>query len=111
MDGKKQYIAASQVIYLAKTSKKYGNASSVSVKKSSISLKVGKTSKISATVKVAGGKTQAPKCGAKIRYISSNKKVATVTSKGKIKAVGKGSCKIYVVAINGRYKTVKVKVK
>lgn len=48
---------------------------------------------------------------AKIRYISSNKKIATVSSKGKIKAVGKGSCKIYVVALNGKYKTVNVKVK
>ncbi|MFR8222518.1 MAG: Ig-like domain-containing protein [Blautia faecis] len=31
-------------------------------------------------------------------YTSSNKKVATVTSKGKVKAVNKGKCKITVKA-------------
>ena len=46
-----------------------------------------------------------------IRYESSNKKVATVTETGLMKAQGKGSCKIYVYAQNGVYKTVTVTVK
>ena len=45
------------------------------------------------------------------RYASTDKKVATVSSKGKIKAVRKGSCTIYVYARNGYAKKVKVKVK
>ena len=45
------------------------------------------------------------------RYATTNKKVATVSGKGKIKAVGKGSCTIYVYARNGYAKKVKVKVK
>lgn len=44
------------------------------------------------------------------RYATTNKKVAT-SGKGKIKAVGKGSCTIYVYARNGYAKKAKVKVK
>ena len=46
-----------------------------------------------------------------IRYESSDKNVATVTETGVIQAKGKGSCKIYVYAQNGVYKTIKVTVK
>ena len=46
-----------------------------------------------------------------LRYVSTNTKVATVTSKGKIKATGIGTCKIYVVAVNGIWKTITVTVK
>ena len=46
-----------------------------------------------------------------ISYESSNKKVATVTEKGVIKGKKKGTCKIYVYAQNGFYKTITVKVK
>ena len=45
------------------------------------------------------------------RYDTSNNKVATVSSKGKIKAVGKGTCTIYVYARNGYAKKVNVTVK
>ena len=45
-----------------------------------------------------------------LRYCSSNRNVATVSSGGKIKAVGAGSCKIYVIANNGVFATVKVTV-
>ena len=48
---------------------------------------------------------------AKVRYLSSDPKIATVSAKGKIKAKAKGTCKIYVHAVNGAYKTVKVTVK
>ena len=49
--------------------------------------------------------------GPKIRYLSTNKKVATVTKKGKIKAKAKGKCTIIVYAHNGANKKVKVTVK
>jgi len=48
---------------------------------------------------------------AKFRYESSNKKVATVNKKGKIKGISKGKATIYVYAQNGFYKTIKVTVK
>ena len=45
-----------------------------------------------------------------LRYMTSNKKVATVNSSGKITAKGKGTCYIYVYAHNGVSKKVKVTV-
>ena len=47
---------------------------------------------------------------AKFRYASSNKKVAKVSRKGKIIAVGKGECIVYVYAVNGSAKKIKVTV-
>ena len=114
-DGKKTYVRTSPMVhaYTSGGSDKYTNAKSVSVKKTSVSLKAGKTSQIKATVnKVSKSKkliasTHAPK----LRYISSNKKIATVSSSGKITAKAKGSCKIYVISVNGARKTVNVTVK
>ncbi len=79
--------------------------SKVSVAKSKVSLKVGKTSTIKATVssKAASNK--------ELAYKSSNNKVATVSSKGKIKAVGKGTATITVEAKDNSGKKAKVKVK
>ena len=48
---------------------------------------------------------------ATFRYASSNTKVAKVDKNGKITAVGKGTCYIYVYAANGLAKKVKVTVK
>lgn len=47
----------------------------------------------------------------KITFTSSNKKVATVTSKGIIKAKKKGTCKITMKTYNGKKVTVKITVK
>ena len=49
--------------------------------------------------------------GPKLRYLSSNTKVATVSSSGKILAKAKGKCSVYVYAVNGVSKTIKVTVK
>lgn len=70
------------------------------VGKTTVNLKKGKTYTIKATTK--------PKT--KITYRSSNSNVASVSSKGKIKAKKKGTCKVYVTA-NGLKKTIKVKVR
>ena len=43
-------------------------------------------------------------------YMSSNKKVATVTKSGKITAKGKGTCNIIAYAHNGIAKSIKVTV-
>ena len=51
------------------------------------------------------------KHGPRFLYASSNKAVATVTKKGKIRAKGKGECVIYVYAINGNAAKIKVTVK
>jgi len=43
--------------------------------------------------------------------VTTNKRVANVSKKGKIKATGKGNCTIYIYARNGYAKKIKVTVK
>jgi uncharacterized protein YjdB len=50
------------------------------------------------------------KISKKIKWKSSNKKVATINSKGKITAKKKGTCYIYAYAQNGLAQSVKVTV-
>lgn len=47
----------------------------------------------------------------KLTFISSNKKIATVSSKGKVKAKKKGKCKITVKTYNGKKAVATIKVK
>ena len=101
-------LATSKSVHVATTGKKYGNPTNITGLKKSITLKAGKTKKIKPILK---SKKKVKTHIAKFRYESSNKKVATVTKKGVIKAKKKGSCTIYVYAQNGLCKTVKVKVK
>jgi len=72
----------------------------LTLSKSSYTLAVGKTASIKATVLPTGT----------ITYTSGNKKIATVSKKGVIKALKKGTVKI-TVTCNGVKKTVKVTVK
>ena len=72
----------------------------LTLSKTSVSVKVGKTTKITAKAAPSG----------KITYKSSNKKIATVSSNGTIKGIKKGTAKI-TVTCNGVTKTVKVTVK
>ena len=79
----------------------------IAVKKSKVTVYVGKTSKISTTV------TPKKVTIKKLAYKTSNKKVATVTAKGVIKGVKAGTAKITVAAVDGSNKkaTVAVTVK
>ena len=72
----------------------------LTLNKTSASVKVGKTTKITAKAAPSG----------KVTYKSGNKKIATVSSKGTIKGIKKGTAKI-TVTCNGVTKTVKVTVK
>ena len=47
----------------------------------------------------------------KVSFESSNPEIATVSKSGKIVAVKKGKCVIYVYAQNGVYRKIKVTVK
>ena len=114
-NGKKKYVSKSPVMhaYTANGTKTYTNAKSVKVKKAKVTLKKGKTFKIKARVtKVTKGKKLMPKAHvAKLRYLSKNKKVATVSKNGRIKAKKEGKCTIYAYAHNGVCKKIKVTVK
>lgn len=108
VNGVKVTLAASKKIHATTQGGKYGVAKSVKLNKSKATIKKGKTFKIKASEIKKDKKIKRHRA---ICYESSNTKIATVNSKGKIKAKKKGKCTIYVYAQNGVYKTVKVTVK
>lgn len=114
VDGKKITLAKTITAHIVgKNNTKYTNVKAVRVKKSTCTLKKGKTAKIkAATTLVEKSKKQLTNAHARqFRYASDNKKVAAVSAKGTIKAIGTGRCTIYVYARNGYAKKVKVTVK
>lgn len=98
----KAVVVKAKVTKTGKSLKKYKKTGAIAVKK-------GKAAALKSTATKAK-KTKVKKL-AGIRYESSNPKVATVTAKGKVKGVGKGSATVYVFAQNGVAKTIKVKVR
>ncbi len=100
VDGQKVTIAASKTIHFVTSGGKNVNEKSVKVSKTKVSLKKGKS------VTVKGPK----KPHRKISYESTNPKVAKVSAQGKITAVAKGKCTIYVYAQSGLFKKVTVTV-
>lgn len=112
VNGKKVKLAKSITAYApGSKNSKYTNVTGVKVKKASFKLKKGKTAKIRAKLILQKKGKKPLKYGAKFRYVTSNAKVAKVSRKGKIKAVGKGKCTIYVYAVSGVSKKIKVTVK
>lgn len=114
-NGKKKYVSKSPVVhaYAGGRNSKHCNPKNVKVRKKAVTLKKGRTSKIRAHVRKLrkDRKLISSKHTNKLRYLSTNKTIATVSRSGKIRAKAAGSCKIYVLAANGVHKIVKVKVK
>lgn len=100
----------SKNIFVFNGGKKSNYVKSVKLNKKSKTLKVKKSFKLKAkeVLKYKGKKLKRYR---KLRYESSNKKVAAVTSKGKVKAKKKGKAYIYVYSQNGTFAKVKIKVK
>ena len=110
-DGEKKYVAKSPVAHCFTSGggAVSVNPKSLSLKKSAMTVKLGKTARIRATVKcVRRGKTL--NHDHVLRYYTTNKKVARVDAQGKVKAVGPGTCLIYVLTSNGIWKTVTITV-
>ncbi len=118
-------VAVSKVIHVATKGGKVGNHKSVTVKAkvdakgkkikkykalSKTTLKKGKSFSIKATATPASKKLKVKKHRG-LAFESSNRKIATVSSKGKVTAKKKGTCYIYVYAQNGVSKRIKVTVK
>lgn len=101
-------LAASRTIHVATSGGKKGNPKSVKLNKKKVTLKQGKTFNLKATQKK--GKLKAAK-HRKVAYETDNNKVATVSSSGKIKAVGAGTCNIYAYTQDGKFAKCKVTVK
>ncbi len=113
--GKKKYVRTSPMVhaFAGGSSKNDTNAKTVVVNKTKIALTKGKSFSIKAKIvgqdkkkKVMSAFHVAP-----LRYMTSDPKVATVNSAGKIFARGKGDCEIYVFAHNGVFKAINVTVK
>ena len=113
-NGKKTFVKCSPLVhaYASGGSNEYTSAKAVTVERASANLTVGKAFQIKPSiVKLNKNKYLMPKKFAPtFRYMSSNEKVATVSSGGKVTAKGKGTCYIYVYAHNGVSKQVKVTV-
>ena len=73
-----------------------------------VTLKKGKSAKITAREVPADKPIRKHRS---ICYESTNKNVVTVSNTGVIQAKGKGSCKIFVYAQNGIYRSITVTVK
>ena len=110
-NGKKIYLAKSTVLHVAMKQSKFTNAKSITLNKKKVTLKVNKTFKIQAKVKLASKKKKQMVHEKAYRYYTDNSNVATVSKKGVITAKAKGSCLIYVLTNNGVYQKIKVTVK
>lgn len=108
VDGKKVTIASSKTMHAITKGGKYGVAKSLKLNKKKLTMKAGEKYRLKAK-EVKRDKTI--RKHRKIAFESDNPKVATVNKNGKVKAVKKGKCNIYVYAQNGIYKKVKVTVK
>ncbi len=111
-DGAKQYVLeASPTVhcFTDNGTKKIANPAGLKLKKDALTVRVGKTAKIQATV-VKAKKGKLAEHVSKLRYISDNPGVATVNYKGKVIGVGGGTCTVYVLTTNGIWKTVTVTV-
>ena len=103
-------ISASTTINGFTKGGKYTDVSKVKLtSKSKVVLKKGKKSTIKVTLEKADKKLKLK--SKSLKYVSSNSKVVTVNSKGKITAKKKGKATIYVIAKNGKLAKVTVTVK
>ena len=112
IDKKGKVITTSKIVHATTKGGKYGNDKKVTTKakKNKVSLKKGKSFKLRAK-EVAQSKKLKVKRHRKINYETTNKKIATVSSKGVIKGKKKGTCYVYAYAQNGVFSKIKVTVK
>jgi len=113
IDGEKTYIAESPFVHAVAGdyNSEWCNAKAVALNRSSLILRVGKSKRLKATVSLVKSGGKALQHENPVRYYSSNPNVARVNSSGVVKAVGKGRCTIYAIAVNGVRASVKITVK
>lgn len=114
VNGQKKRLAKSIIAHVvgAKNTK-FSNPKKIRLEKKEITVTKGKTASIKASVALVNPKKKSlsDAHAPLLRYASSNKKIATVDKKGKVTAVKKGSCVIFVYAKNGYAREIKVTVK
>ena len=112
LDSNGKVISTSKTVHVATTGGKVGNDKKVTTaaKKNKVTVKIGKTFKLKAKAVPASKKLKVQR-HRKMAYETSNKKIATVSSKGVIKGKSKGTCYVYAYTQNGKFAKVKVIVK
>ncbi|MEA4922304.1 MAG: InlB B-repeat-containing protein [Eubacteriaceae bacterium] len=115
INGKKKIIKRSVTVHSIAGNKvrKITNTKTIKASRKTATIAVGKTVKIKATVKGVnkGKKVMSKDHAPKVRYISGDKRVASVNKKGVITGKRFGTVKIYVLAVNGVRTYVNVTVK
>ena len=109
--GRKIYIAKSNEMHVAMKQARTANAVSIKVNRTTVILKPGKTFRLKCQLTGENRKKKLLSHSSPYRYYTTNSKIATVSQNGVIRAKAKGSCSIYILASNGVYKRVTVKVK
>ncbi|MDO4869323.1 MAG: hypothetical protein Q4A65_03380, partial [Bacillota bacterium] len=89
---------------------RFTNPKSLKLKKSSVTMAVGETFEIKATIKKVSKKKKLLHHTNHLRYCTDCPGVATVSGDGVITAVAPGTATIYVQTENGIWKTVKVEI-
>ena len=116
VNGEKMPIAASVVVHTNTKGGKVTVAKSLKVTDSKkkavtkVTVKKGKTFQLKVTENKEDKKLKI-KSHRKVKFESSNKKIATVNNSGKVTGKKKGSCTVWAYAQNGIFKAVKVTVK
>ena len=111
--GKKTLAVSLRVYAVGRRNPNYTNARRIELKTTSLSLKMGKKSKIrTKTVRISPKKRLFSKTLVReFRYVSGDETVATVDEKGRVTGVAPGRCRVYVYARNGLARWVSVQVK
>ena len=112
INGSKVYIGNSyQLHVVGSKNKKYTNPKSVSLNNKNIILTEKSTCKLNATVNKVNKNKKLLNHVSKVRYWSTNTKVAKVSSTGVVTAKKSGTCNIYMISENGAKTKVKITVK
>ena len=110
LDEDKNVLAVSKTVFAATKGGKVTNCKSISIRKNKLSLKSGKTYKLSGKA-CKDNKSLKLRNYRSIRYVSSNPNIAIVSSQGVVRGMRKGKCVIYAYAQNGVSKKISITVK
>lgn len=115
VEGKKKTVLAKtfKAHIVGLENKKYTYAKDIDLAKTKVTLELFKSYQIDATTILADSKKKhlSEHHAAEFRYKSSNPNVATVDKDGKVRAVARGTCYVYVYAQNGVSTRMKITVK
>ena len=111
VNAKGKVIYASKVMHVATKGGNNTNYKSLKLNKTKKTLKKGRIFKLRVTKKAKMNKKGKVKNHRKIKFESADSRIATINSKGKIKAKKKGTTYVYAYAQNGVYARIKIKVK